>query len=448
MFEREGQHTRDADLLECAFVTSRGESDRFAVLEGLPEEMVRENAKILFDGQWFLEYDPAWLQPGLPPTLVVGSSVRTIEPHEVRRKLGHVRRVLDLYGPSEDSPARGVAIVVRVSTADRVPNTSAAEIEQAIFGETGSFASQLAACSFGREEIRPYNASEPVLEVSVEQNVTDLTFNGLFLAANPLVKRHYGVGRLDEVAQFAMFVGPQGLGSGNLPELVAARMIAYGGIRHFKSVYADEVVLTPQVLLHETGHNRNLGHTWEANKEYEDDSSVMGSLWRGTVHQCYNGLDYSYLGWMEDRTVDVDVVTGGPQVHMLAFFGDYPLAEEEEPTLLRANGLFLLYNRRKGINNETRDHEDQILIHKLRRDSTIEGTELMAALDEENREYESEVMDVRVRVCGRVDAEDASSPDTMIVGIGSYTDDLRRTCWRAGWGEGTLSQERASSRRP
>ena len=199
------------------------------------------------------------------------------------------------------------------------------------------------------------------------------------------------------------------------------------GLQHFKSVFADDVILTPQVLLHETGHNRNLGHTWEGTEEYQDNSSVMGSLWRTTVHECYNGLDYAHLGWMSDRSVQVDV-SQGPQVYDLAFFGDYPQTDETQPTILQVEGLFLQYNRRKGINRETREHADKLVVHQLKRPSTTsEGSQLVVALDDaDHRDWVSG--DVRLHVCGKIDGGAASDVDVLQVSVGGVYDNLELAC--------------------
>jgi hypothetical protein len=252
--------------LECAFMDPYGdESDDFALVT-LPPGTVLDNNDDDEEQRRYLEYDATWLTPGLPPHIKVPSSSKTLsllthkevypkahKHHHQHHPNHHLRRQLQNKSNNSTAvdPTRGVVLAARVTLRDAAPRASKLAIERALFGRRNSFQSQTEACSFGKETIVPYNASERVYQVYIDANVANMTYNGLFLEANQVLKQYLKVSNTRSIAQFAMFFAPVGL---SLPSgAEGSNPVAYAATNHYKSVYSDFLINTTQAFLHMTG---------------------------------------------------------------------------------------------------------------------------------------------------------------------------------------------------
>lgn len=225
---------------ECAVMVDWDESEEEVYSLDISNIVEKQN---ILDSQ-LIEFNQEWLNEEqtivFPPRVAVKTidPVHTIHSHVRKRKL----------------ESEGKVIVIRVSTADAEPISSAEEIADYIFGEEGTLASQTLDCSGGAAMIRPLDSNAPVLEVRVDGRTSDYTFNQLFLAANPVVKRLLGIqGRLDLIAQFAMFIAPHGLKETLDSAAQGQLTVAFAGFRHFKSVYSDLFSSSAVVTMHTTG---------------------------------------------------------------------------------------------------------------------------------------------------------------------------------------------------
>jgi hypothetical protein len=205
----------------------------------------------------FLQYEEAWIQENIlsvpqdvDPVIYAADQVlkMTADDHELkdanRRMRSLVRNV------TED--VKGVMVVARVSTADEDVGNDVETINDYIFGtpET-SFKDVHAACSFNNKIVRPYNESEPVLDLFLDENITGVTFGSFYAAVEPLIEEYLGVSNIEEVAEFIMLVSPNGL----RPTLQTPnfRFVAAGAYNSWKSVVTDDWVDTPQVIQHIVG---------------------------------------------------------------------------------------------------------------------------------------------------------------------------------------------------
>jgi hypothetical protein len=119
---------------------------------------------------------------------------------------------------------------------------------------------------------------------------------------------------------------------------------------------------------------------------YGDATSVMGQVYRNTVYNCYNGVHYAYAGWMTGSTLEIDVnndiaINDGIITTDLAFYGHVD-RRGNAPTLIIINGFHVIYNRATGINAETNEYANGVLLHRyLEEGASASGTDLVAVLD-------------------------------------------------------------------
>jgi hypothetical protein len=157
---------------------------------------------------------------------------------------------------------------------------------------------------------------------------------------------------------------------------------------------------------------------------YGDSTSVMGQVYRNTIYNCYNGVHYAYAGWMADSTLEIDVnndiiINDGIITTDLAFYG-HSDRRGDAPTLIIINGFHVLYNRATGINAETNEYANGVLLHRYRvPGDSASGTDLVAVLelsdttddglDGDRLTFRSAEFGFAMALCSR---NDAVNPDT------------------------------------
>lgn len=150
----------------------------------------------------------------------------------------------------------------------------------------------------------------------------------------------------------------------------------------------------------------------------------MGGVFLNVVHNCYNGLAYDHLGWMDDKVVEIDHTTDGPHSVDLAFFGEYDIALRRHVTVVKSAGYYIYYNLHRGINADSVTEEDRVLLHRYRQEGAIAaGSDYSTYLHEEARpSFSNETLDFAVRVCrtvtGRPNA-DRPFPGSVTLEIGT-----------------------------
>jgi hypothetical protein len=165
----------------------------------------------------------------------------------------------------------------------------------------------------------------------------------------------------------------------------------------------------------------------------------MGQVYRNTVYNCYNGVHYAQAGWMAESTLEINVnndiiINDGIITTDLAFFGHLD-RRGSAPTLIIINGFYVLYNRATGINAETNEYANGVLLHRYHDENVSEsGTDLVAALelsettddglDGDRRSFRSTEFGFAMELCSRNDAinpdEDADTV-TLVIGAASVS---------------------------
>ena len=186
-------------------------------------------------------------------------------------------------------------------------------------------------------------------------------------------------------------------------------------------------------------HNYNFGHPWEDGVIYGDTTSVMGQVYRNTIYNCYNGAHYHHAGWMENTTLTLDLSENATSMTTmmtdLAFYGhaDRITDPDATPTLIELNGFYIMYNRATGINAETNEYANGVLLHRYKEEGVSQsGTDLVAVLelsessgdDIDSRFYSSTEFDISIELCSQNDSaddddDDDAKPDTVTVMIGT-----------------------------
>ena len=325
-------------------------------------------------------------------------AIRRVDAPELRRR------------KLQKTPTEGVlsVFVLRISASDNEPDFSAEELFSLTFEDEISPKTQLDKCSWGKLTIEPstYGMLDVRLNIPSEGAEYVPLMNGAEQAANS----YFGVNVRDEV-DLIMFILPPGTGS----------WAAFATVGGKQSVYNNAWGGYLGGTMHELGHNLGLRHSFEMGVEYEGRDGYMGSAPQRTRYpqRCYNGQNHWFLGWYQDRSLEVDPFRS--RVVKLAAFVDYMKAATDEPVVVKIGyDLYLQYNRAKGMNQDTNDAEDAVSVVR----DLGDGTDLIASLDTRNsvfREQDGNEM-LTVEVCG-VHAGNALSPDYMLVAIG-YQDGL------------------------
>lgn len=263
-------------------------------------------------------------------------------------------------------------LVLRVTYRGTEPSLSAAELASSVFGlgqqaADVSLASQMEACSFGKLVMEPAEGAfivNGVAEISITERVSGQ--NSVRALENLVVdKANRQFGTLSAQYEHVVLVMPDD----NSLVYGGNGFLAYAFLRGYVSVFHDLWAGRISALAHEVGHNLNLHHAGHNGLEYGDESGYMGfgSLDEQSPLSCFNAQKHWSLGWFHNRAVSLDVADL-PWAGYVAAFTDYNMTTPDQCVLVNVGRsdprLFLQYNRAKGINAETRELGDQIVIVK------------------------------------------------------------------------------------
>jgi hypothetical protein len=324
--------------------------------------------------------------------------------------------------------ARNKIIIVRVTTADRQVMYNATELAEFVFGATeDSLQAQYYSCSHGAVDYQPYDPTEPVFEVRVQYGVDDYTFDDIFREANPIVKAMVGGTPLGDLVEHVMYVVPSGLGSDTDAQGADGadfEAVSVASLNHFKGMYVDQYFSQIGALLHQTAHNKGLGHAWQGDDEYGDTTGAMGKGEPGVEKVCFNGLHASHLEWMTDKTVRVDGMVLERRIELISYV-DYDSGLDGQAVILIVEPFYLTYNLKKGFNRETLELEDEVLIvrREFRSPDSI-ATNLVASLHPNKttlfteEAFFSSGQNLAIEVC-EVTFATARRPDSITVAVGT-----------------------------
>jgi hypothetical protein len=462
-----------ADFFECELVlgsssaasvgNNNGNFDNIMMVEDVyftvqfSKSVVMSNAAALEHDQWFVQYQPEWVLRGKTLVFPSDESVVSVRPDQVERRLtrqvavtatadrnsgvrrgindsneqlshAHYQYPYDARRRLVSEEARNKIIIVRITTADRDVVYSADELANFVFGETDSLQAQYHACSQGKVDYQPYDPARPVFEVTVEGGVDDYTFDGIFREANPLVKAMVGGAPLGDLVEHVMYVVPTGLGSDLEGQGADGtddfEAVSVASLNHFKQMYIDRYFSQIGALLHQTAHNKGLGHAWQGDDEYGDTTGAMGKGEPGVEKVCFNGLHANHLEWMTDKTVFVDGMVQATRIELISYV-DYDVGIDEQAVILVVHPFYLTYNVKKGFNSETLEFEDEVLIVRREfRSADSIATNLVAHLHPDKTSLFTEEAfftsgeSLNIEVC-EVKLAAPSRPASIIVAVGT-----------------------------
>mmetsp|Transcript_3617 Transcript_3617/g.5403 ORF Transcript_3617/g.5403 Transcript_3617/m.5403 type:complete len:672 (-) Transcript_3617:219-2234(-) len=274
------------------------------------------------------------------------------------------------------APKRALVIKVIDSDGDTVSETPA-QLSDYVFGTGGdsiTARSQLNACSYGKFDLKPESpegldsntSAEGVIKVTI-----DIPFSSGKYAVESAVR--------DEAAKILGYELP---GEAYDYVMISVKCYqycnwaAYAYTNSWLSVFKNEFITQPGVILHELGHNFNLDHSGENESEYGDHTCLMGNS--GSLYStdggrmCYNGAKNWQLGWYEEDGDKIDLDPNNRDgddnwTGTLVGVSDYRNNPNGHAIVIRIRSginkdLFVSLNRVKGINEQNIEAVDQVII--------------------------------------------------------------------------------------
>ena len=198
-----------------------------------------------------------------------------------------------------------------------------------------------------------------------------------------------------------------------------------------------------------------LGHAYEQGVAYSDMSTVMGYSHRDVVKMCYNGHNMWEMGWFEDRSYDIrfsDDNKNDREIVNVAFYGDYKKTTSAEPVIVRYEDIYLTFNRKRGMNEETKEYGDMLLVDKEMPGEHHAHTDLITALGVGNNAFQMKFDDnsngnnnIFIEVCSYTSG-DYLDPEYLTVSVGKKAggcphQSVATTSSSNGGGQGNRSTE-------
>jgi len=339
-------------------------SGKLVDIQGLPNELKLSKLDGRASGHVTLNIEGATISNGV---LTVPRSAR-VETTDI----GHFSNGRDLSDRrSLQTIGTKKVFVIRAIAPDASTTKNMNEISDKVFG-TGTdivnLKSQFAACSYNKLLFEPvidtfgdYSITNGVGEVNIGTNVNGIADGVIRDAMLAAADEKYGNlnslvnnGDIDHV----MLCLPPGT-SGN--------WLAYAYINFWLSVYNDLWCNYPSTQMHEMGHNLGLAHSGELS-EYDDTSSMMGFSYGQDESplMCFNAAKNWQLGWYEDARYIFKPFEQAPYTGNLIGICDY--GTTSDIVMIKIEGYatldyYVSFNRQSGINSETREGGDQVLVH-------------------------------------------------------------------------------------
>jgi hypothetical protein len=264
-----------------------------------------------------------------------------------------------------ETHGKKTVLVLRVNTFDSTNRFSKWELANGVFGslvggdDAHNLASQFDACSNGQLTFEPATGAgiqNGVMNVNID--LSSESDNGDLENAATIVAEISGI----KLSWFdhVMYCMPPSSQS----------WIAYGYFDSGRTVYSDRFCISLSAQLHEFGHNLNLEHSGDGSVAYGDGSGYMGYSYLSSEGplMCFNAAKSYQLGWYYDREVDLNTATGDSFSGKLVGTADYSSSTEDHTVILRIQrpsrnrDLFVMYNRAKGINAETKTGKDKLVV--------------------------------------------------------------------------------------
>jgi hypothetical protein len=251
-------------------------------------------------------------------------------------------------------------LVLRVIAKDTQPTATAATLSERWFDDPVCFKSQMKDCSFNKMNFvmaqGPYIV-DGVAEIEINRAAIGQSSNSIETSATTAATALLGtLFQFDHVAYC-------------LPPGTTGGWIAYGYFGLYRTVYNDNWCTYVSAQMHEIGHNMNLMHAGQGTLEYGDQSGMMGYSYsqNDAPKMCFNAAKSSDLGWYDDRRLELEPITEGPNLVKLVGLSDYASTLEGHVVILKielagTTDLYLTYNRATGVNSGTKEFQNEVTV--------------------------------------------------------------------------------------
>jgi len=292
--------------------------------------------------------------------------VRMYLPSQHTPKIDTPERYHDrkLVASTGDLPTLMVRVVDSMGNG---PDYSLSQLVDDVFDDESCLKTQMEACSYDQLRIHPYQdevVSNGVHEITVPMDALAVSHGAFENAMFEEFEATLG-SRHDPKFGLIMFC---------IPPTSDPSFMAVGWVNGKTTIYSHDSCGKVSAQMHEVGHNINLEHSGEGDNEYADQTGVMGFSYGDDDQKiCYNAAKNWQLGWYSDQTL-----TNNPRNHpamqtfVLNGISDYN-ANPNALVVLRLEQLslgsdfYIGYNRKNGINADTREDGDMVTV--LRKDS-------------------------------------------------------------------------------
>jgi Gametolysin peptidase M11 len=323
----------------------------------LPEDLVKANIADIEMGKLLVKVIGAEL---VDEKLVIGKRPRF--------EVVHDHRLRHLQERHLQSSGVMTLAVIRISTSDAAPTSSAATLKTALFGGLVNFATQYDSCSFGK--LKWKMAGSTVVDVRLPNKVSDYASSTeLVTAAQKQLKAQNGGKEVSSMGNKVFMCLPPGTGD----------WAASAGINHWRAQFNNDWCTSLSGIVHELGHTMGLLHAAAGGVEYADRSGYMGSGYTNGKWpmKCFNGFNSWRFGWYSTRHLSHNPLTGGDRLVKLATFVDFKKTAADEVVLVNiANQYYIEYNRAKGFNVHTEHAVNQVSVTQ----PNAQGTNRLGAL--------------------------------------------------------------------
>jgi len=254
-------------------------------------------------------------------------------------------------------------IVMRVIDSRSIgPTLTRGDLADGIFGTAGdvlNLSSGYDNCSGGKQKFEP--------------GVFDQAINGVMDLQLSVSTSGLSASQVETLARAAMDQVP-GFNSGSYDHIMfvldpTINLLAYAYINWKYSVFQDLWAARPSALIHELGHNLGYLHSGQGTDQYGDQSGLMGYSYsndEGPI-MCFNAAKSWYLNWYSNVDINPVNTNGNVELNLIGI-DDYVngVSDSTHTTVVKISGgsedLYLMYNRRKGINSGTAEFRDTVNI--------------------------------------------------------------------------------------
>eukprot|EP00545_Synedropsis_sp_CCMP1620_P004829 CAMPEP_0119002810 /NCGR_PEP_ID=MMETSP1176-20130426/143_1 /TAXON_ID=265551 /ORGANISM="Synedropsis recta cf, Strain CCMP1620" /LENGTH=783 /DNA_ID=CAMNT_0006954337 /DNA_START=114 /DNA_END=2465 /DNA_ORIENTATION=+ len=261
-------------------------------------------------------------------------------------------------------------VIIRVNGDDKDNDYSKEKIADSFFGVNGdvnNLASRYKACSMDKLLFVPGQGAQftdGVAEININVQIEGAVIADVVkIITNKLVEQ-FG-SNLKSTYTHVVYAVPRGttFGAGG-----SNSWLAFAYMNHYLSVYNDNNIIYISNQVHETGHNLGLTHSSHGGVTYGDQSGTMGYGYgqEDTPEMCFNAAKSWQLGWYQDKSAEYNPAEKGTFTGYLTAFVDYKsVTVGEEFVQFKILDYFLIYNKAKGINHETKEFANMVTITEM-----------------------------------------------------------------------------------